>query len=298
MFSNPRGGALKAARGLRKIGEIDRQSIGDLEIEYWRAGAGSKTIVFIHGNSAGKEVFHHQFATLSRQGYSLLAIDLPGHGGSSDSKSPERDYNFPAFALLVKRLLAALNIETPLLVGWSLGGHVVIEMAGRGFDIAGAMIFGSPPVGPGLGEDFERAFLPSEAMAVTLKENPSSDDLATYVNGLYGSLNPRPEAFARLAERMDGAVRSHMGAHWAAGDEGCHQKTVVAGWDKPICVIHGDEDVFASGDYIVNLKWRNLWRNEVIRMEGVGHAPFVETPDRFNSILSAFSADVFAGPRT
>jgi len=293
LFNKTKGGVSKATRPLRVVGDIGRHSIGDLEIEFWRAGTDPKTVVFIHGNSAGKEVFHHQFPALLRAGYSVLAIDLPGHGGSSDSKTPERDYNFPAFALLVKRLLTALKIETPLLVGWSLGGHVVIEMAGRGFECAGAMIFGTPPVGPGLGEDFATAFLPSEAMAVTLKENPSPKDLQTYIAGLYGSLTPTPEAFVRLAERMDGAVRSQMGAHWAAGDEGCHQKTVVAGTDCPFCVVHGEDDVFVSGDYLKSLFWRHLWRDEIIVMPDVGHAPFLEAPDTFNTLLLDFCKDCF-----
>lgn len=294
LFNRSHAAAAKAARSLRAVGDVDRIAVNGLEIEYWRHQRGPDTIVFIHGNSAGKEVFHSQFDALAEQDYSLLAIDLPGHGGSTNSRSPQADYNFPAFALVIKRLLSALKIESPLLVGWSLGGHVVIEMAGRGFDLAGAMIFGAPPVGPGLGEDFERAFLKSEAMAVTLKEAPSARELKLYVRGLYGSLAAPPDAFLRLAERMDGAVRSCMGAHWATGDEGCHQKTVAAGWEKPLCVLHGERDVFVSGDYLRDVAWRNLWGGEIIRIPGVGHAPFVEAPEHFNEILSHFASDVFA----
>lgn len=293
LFNTGRSNAAKAARSLRAVGEIGRMPVNGLEVEYWRYRRGPRTIVFLHGNSAGKEVFHRQFDAFAKKDYSLLAIDLPGHGGSSDSKSPEADYCFPAFALLIKRLLAGLGITSPLLVGWSLGGHVVIEMAGRGFDLAGAMIFGTPPVGPGFA-DFEKAFLPSEAMAVTLKEAPTAQELNRYVKGLYGSLEDVPDAFIKLAERMDGAVRSHMGAHWAKGDEGCHQKTIVAGWEKPLCVLHGEMDEFVSGDYLGALAWRNLWSGEIIRLPTAGHAPFVETPDRFNELLSAFAGDVFS----
>lgn len=294
LFKNAKDSAAKAARPLRAHGKTDRTTIGELEIEYWHAQSGEHTIVFVHGNSAGKEVFFKQFEALSSKGYSLLSIDLPGHGGSSDSKTPEQDYNFPAFAILLKKLLADLGIQNPLMVGWSLGGHVVIEMAGRGFHLAGAMIFGTPPVGPGMGADFQRAFLPTEAMAVTLNPSPSSDELNAYIKGLYGSYSPS-DAFVRLAKRMDGAVRGHMGAHWATGDEGCHQRTVVAGWEKPLAVLHGDEDQFVNGQYLDALAWRNLWRGDVIHLPGVGHAPFIERPEEFNALLSDFAADVFAG---
>lgn len=179
-----------------------------------------------------------------------------------------------------------------LCVGWSLGGHVVIEMAGRGFDMAGAMIFGTPPMGPGLGPDFEKGFRKTAAMAVTLNPSPTKEELATYVKGLYGSFSP-PLSFTRLAERMDGAVRAHMGAHWAAGDHGCHQKTVVAGWNKPLAVLHGDDDEFVSGGYLEGLTFRNLWRDQVHHLQGVGHAPFVERPEEFNRLITEFARDVF-----
>jgi pimeloyl-ACP methyl ester carboxylesterase len=266
--------------------------IGDLSIAYLRRPASRKTILFLHGNSAGKRAFYKQFSGLADTDYTLIALDLPGHGGSSNSSRPEQDYNFPAFALLVKRFCDALSVEMPLVVGWSLGGHVVIEMAGRGFDLSGAMIFGTPPIATGL-SDFETAFRPSEAMAVTLNPSPTEAQLNIYVQGLYGTLDPIPQTFREDAVRMDGAVRDHMGAHWASGEHGCHQRTVVAGWDKPICVIHGEDDVFVSTDYMDALTWRNLWGGQINKFAKVGHAPFVESPERFNIVLRDFADEVF-----
>lgn len=267
-------------------------NIGDLRIAYNLVRGTNDAIVFIHGNSAGKDVFKGQMKALGDQGYTVLAVDLPGHGESTDSVSPEQDYNFPAFALLIKKILDAVEIKSPLVVGWSLGGHVVLEMAGRGFDMRGAMIFGTPPLGPGMA-DFEAAFIPSKAMAVTLKADRTEEDISTYLSGLYGTLSPVPAALHKLASRIDPSLAAHMGAHWASGEEGCHQKTVAAGWQNPICIIHGEQDVFASLDFIKNVKWGNLWRGGVQVMKGVGHAPFIEVPDKFNTVLSDFAQDVF-----
>ncbi|WP_026942739.1 alpha/beta fold hydrolase [Hellea balneolensis] len=268
--------------------------IGTLNVAFNYITRSKNTIIFIHGNSAAKDVFEGQLKFFSEKGYSVLSIDLPGHGESSNSHDPEVDYNFPAFALLVKKVQDALGITSPLIVGWSLGGHIAIEMAGRGFDLSGAMIFGTPPIGPGL-DDFESAFIPSAAMAVTLKEDRSEEDVKTYVSGLYGSLTPLPDTYLDLAARTDPAMGAHVGAHWSSGEQGCHQKTVVAGWQKPFCVIHGDQDAFASQAFIQNVRWGNLWQEKVIVMEGVGHAPFIEVPEKFNEILSEFANNVFSG---
>lgn len=271
-------------------GEI---AIGNLKIAYLRRLATEKTILFLHGNSSGKRAFHKQFSGLTDTDYTLIALDLPGHGDSSDSSQPEEDYNFPAFALLIKRFCQALNITSPLVVGWSLGGHVVIEMAGRGFDMTGAVICGTPPIATGL-SDFEKAFLPSEAMAVTLNPEPSEAETHIYVQGLYGSLDPIPQAHRDDATRMDGAVRANMGAHWGSGDYGCHQRIVVAGWERPLCVIHGTDDVFVSEEYLDSIIWRNLWRDKIQKFHGIGHAPFLETPETFNTLLREFAEEVFS----
>jgi len=281
-----------ALAAYRKVGGVLRRNVDGLGIDCWYMESGMQTILFLHGNSAGKEVFFRQFEALADSGYSLLALDLPGHGGSSDSSNPERDYSIPALALTIRRLLEDLGIERPLVVGWSLGGHIAIEMAGRGFDLAGLMIFGTPPMGPG-GTEFERAFVPSEAMQITLKAERTPLDLEVYLRGLYGRLERIPEAFVALARRADGRCPACIGAHWSSGTEGCHQRTVVLGWERPVCLLHGDEDVFVSRDYLNSLPEAGLWSKSLIVLPEVGHAPFLEATEVFNEILASFARSAF-----
>lgn len=264
-----------------------------INIAYRQIINSPKTIVFLHGNSAGKEVFSQQFEALSSSSYSLIAIDFPGHGDSDHSTDVDRHYNFPALALIVKKVLEQLNVENPIVVGWSLGGHVAIEMAGRGFPMAGIMIFGTPPLGPGL-QEYEAAFLPSEAMQVTLKEERTEADVLTYMKGLYGTATQIPEQFMQLAQKVDPRMPAKVGEHWGAGDHGCHQQTVICGWQGPICILHGLKDQFVSNKYMSALPQDNLWDGGLIEMPDVGHAPFWEAPETFNLILLEFAESVFA----
>ena len=282
----------RSGRPLRHEGKANRISIGDLHLSVWRTGSAPHTIVFIHGNSACKEVFYEQFDALSRTGYSLVAIDLPGHGCSADAPHPEKTYTISGYALILKKLLDQLELHRPLVVGWSLGGHIAIEMAGRGVDLAGLALCGTPPAGPGL-EEMSAAFTTDPAMAVTMEENPSQDELNLYTESLYACLPEIPQHFLNAASRTDGRARRIMGENWARGLEGCHQKTVIAGWERPICVMHGAQENFFTLNYLENLTWRNLWRGQINTIAEAGHAPFIERPQCYNALLADFAQDVF-----
>src|ERR1700754_647042 len=104
-------------------------------------------VLMLHGNSFCREVFRHQFAgRVAARGHRLIAMDFPGHGQSSDALDPMRTYTRPGLADAAVEVLQKLEIEEAVIVGWSLGGHVAIEMIARFPALRGLMIVGSPPV--------------------------------------------------------------------------------------------------------------------------------------------------------
>ena len=290
--SKPENLIKKRAKPFRRIGTEHVLQVDGVEISVWEVQGEKPPLIFVHGNSACKEVFHHQVSAFAKNGHAIAAIDLPGHGASANAVMPETQYTIPGYALIIKKVLDKLSLSRPLLIGWSLGGHIAIEMIGRGFDAAGALIVGTPPAGPGMA-DFEHALLPSPFMSVTMNEHASEDDIRLYTQNLYGALDPIPELFFDAGLRTDGRARRIMGAHWAQGEEGCHQRTVAAGTDRPICLVHGMDDPFISYNYLKSVEWRSLWSGKFFELEGVGHAAFIEAPNKFNEILSAFSKGVF-----
>jgi len=264
---------------------------GDEDIVFWEVTMGPKWLVFIHGNSACKEVFYHQVNHFANIGYSILAIDLPGHGCSKNASVPQNLYTIPGYASTVIRLLDKRGVTTPTIVGWSLGGHIAIEIIARGFRTAGVSICGTPPIGLGLA-DFTEAFIPSVEAQVTSQNRVSENEIIGYVDALYGSLNLIPKLFVDMAFRCDGVARETMGMDWATAKSGHCQKTVVATSDIPIQVIHGNDDVFVNIEFIKNLAWNKLHNDKVVIIDKVGHAPFLEKPITFNEHLSAFLTDI------
>lgn len=275
------------------FGETGVARVMDTDCAYWRAGSGDETLVMIHGNSACKEVFYHQMKAVGATGMSCLAIDLPGHGSSSNAHDPSSQYTISGYALIIKRILDALGVQNPVVLGWSLGGHIALEMAGRGFNLAGLMITGTPPCGPGPAEVMQ-AFLPVEAGAVTMAQSPSDAELQAYARAVYGTLAPLPEFFVNAARRTDGVARATMGADILTGEQGCHQRTVAAGWKNPIAIGHGKLDPFISFPYLQNVKVGNLFDGEIHVFEHSGHAPFLEDPEAFNAYVERFLKAVYA----
>jgi len=251
-------------------------------------GGGDKPpVLLIHGNSACKEIFARQFESPLAQHYRFVAFDLPGHGASSDATDPEATYCMTGYADVALALLAHLKIGRCAVFGWSLGGHIGIEMLSRDVDIAGLAITGTPPIGHNP-EDFAAGFKPVEHMDLTGKEQFTEADAIAYARETAGSSAPFLEAAVR---RTDGRARRLMLAAAMAG-RGADQRRVVETNPTPLAVITGADEPFVDNRFLERLAYRNLWDGRVHVLERTGHAPFWERPDAFNTLFARFLGDV------
>ncbi len=267
-----------------------------LTLSYQHQGNSDKTIVMLHGNSACKQVFAKQFEFFNGSQFSLLAFDLPGHGNSDNAHLAETQYTIPGYAHIIDQALAALEVKNYIVLGWSLGGNIALEMAGcdltkANTDFKGMMIFGAPPVGPGV-ENLEKAYLPATFESAVGDKTAPGDQIDSFVQTIYGTLKPVPEQFYKCAHRTEGKAREIMVNHWMAATSGHNQYNTASKWKKPICVIHGNLDPFAALDYLKETPWCNLWQNQILELPNCGHAPFIEDPRAFNSILDNFAANI------
>ena len=132
-------------------------------ISYMQSEGEGEPIVFIHNNSASKGVFQKQFEKLGQK-YKMIALDLPGHGESSNSDSPEKTYSFPGYAKVVTEVVEGIGLDKAVFCGWSLGGHVGIEILNQRPDlVSGLMITGTPPI-PLTPEGMAMGFQPFEGI--------------------------------------------------------------------------------------------------------------------------------------
>jgi len=103
-------------------------SPGGVHIQYRVYGRGEPLVVLIHGWSCDSNYWAAQVADLKTR-YTVVTVDLAGHGGSGANRS---DWSMPAFAADVAAVVEALKDHPQVvLVGHSMGGPVAVEAARR-----------------------------------------------------------------------------------------------------------------------------------------------------------------------
>jgi 3-oxoadipate enol-lactonase len=96
----------------------------DLSIHYLERGHG-EPILLIHGLGSSGADWAFQVAALEHR-FRIIIPDLPGSG---HSPPPGSEYTIGGFAAALWKLMDHLNIATPNIIGFSLGGAVALEMA-------------------------------------------------------------------------------------------------------------------------------------------------------------------------
>jgi pimeloyl-ACP methyl ester carboxylesterase len=252
-------------------------------------GQGSLPLVLIHGNSTCRDVFRHQLAGRLAENHRLIAFDLPGHGQSGDAPDPARTYTRPGLAEAVVELLESLSVTEAVVLGWSLGGHIGIEMVPRFAGMRGLMVIGTPPVARnGMAEGFQR----SPHMQLGGQEHLSETDIGVFVHAIFGK---SAEPFMHKAvARADSRFRKTLFEAARAG-LGVDQRQIVETSQISLAVVNGSADRFVKLDYLDTLGYANLWEGHCHRLAGLGHAPFWEGPGDFDPILERFLQDVESG---
>lgn len=252
----------------------------------WERSGHGPALLFVHGNSASKAAFRDLIGEPALAGRRIVSIDLPGSGESANAG--DEQYTIPAFACTLIEAADRLSLNRPIVLGWSLGGHIALEAVGQRPDVLRALVLtGTPPCGPGAGELAE-TFHAGELAQVVSAESPPPELLDAYVRALYGKSRPIPGELFEAAKRCHGRMRRLFAEHWLSGIEGVPQRRVISRWPGAIAAIQGDEEPFFDPALLNTLNWRNLWRGESQYVRGAGHAPFFERPDRYAALLAEF----------
>jgi len=262
------------------------QYIDQDKISYCDQGESDATVILLHGNSLAAESFKAQFTDTELSPMRLLAIDLPGHGHSSPAADPEHTYNLFTFRDIVIEIIQKLNIGPFVFAGHSLGGHVAMECLPFLSGCRGVFLWGAPPVKLPL--DTSVLYKPSQEVGLLFTrdlDQSSVDALASLL-----ACKDHQRVVAAMIAATDPAFRQFLPASLAEGKVS-DEYQLLCDSKLPVALIQGKHDALINLAYLQQLQLPHLWRDEVVIIDDACHAPQLETPREFNSLLKEFVID-------
>jgi len=240
--------------------------------------AADKAIIFVHGNSLNLHSFKHQLNSPALEAYRLVALDLPGHGDSFRNTS----YNVPEFSALLSSFVSELNITDYILVGHSLGGHVVLESLDS-LTPSGVMIIGTPPVTIPLQAGM---FHPHPAMELLYKGNLSDGEVLQILRA-FDSTRELTSNDITLFRKTDPAFAG-LFAEGLSQSLFKDEVKLMEKYTGKKSVVLGESDPLVGREYIE----MNTQPGELVIIPG-GHSVHSENPAAFNKHLFDFAQQCF-----
>ena len=211
-------------------------------------------LLLLHGSGASRRYLTCSSKAGLAERHRVLAMDLPGHGESSDARDPSRDYTITGLADCVASVLEQPGIGRVAVFGWSLGGHIAIELMHRHPTIAGLILTGTPPVSHG-----RSACCAASTPTGTCSSPPRSDtprDVERYAQLCYG--NAVEGWMLDDVRRTDGRIRPTFSCSMMRGD-GVDQRRTIEESLVPIALVNGEHDPIIKLSYVSSLTIPTLW---------------------------------------
>lgn len=265
-------------------------AVGTQRIAVYESSGNGPPVLLVHGNSSSSQVWRQTLDGDLGRKYRIVALDLPGHGASADASATDRDavYSIPGYAAVIEGVAEQLSLQRAVCVGWSLGGHAVLEASAALPHAAGFMVFGTPPLPYPPAPDFGGAFL---SVGLGFVQDWTPEQALEYVETLLAPGAAVPDFMLQDALRTDGHARSSVAA--SIGTIGyADEVNIVDALPRPFAMLHGESDQLVSLAYLQALADAipKLWFGQVHVVTGAGHALQWEQPARFNALLEAFVA--------
>ena len=249
-------------------------------------------ILFIHGFSQCSLAWSRQMSSDLARDYRLVAMDMRGHGTSEKPRAGYDDAR--VWADDVAAAIRALDLDRPVLSGWSYGPLVILDYVRHYGEAAiGGIQFVSGITK--LGSEAATAVLTPEFLA--LVPGFFSGDVEESVRSLDSLLRlcftSEPPA-AELSLMLGYNVSVPPFVRQALLSRAFDNDDLLPTLRSPLLLTHGADDACVRTT-VVEQHRALVPHAEVDIMPGAGHAPFWDYAATFNKRLASFCEEVSRG---
>jgi pyruvate dehydrogenase E2 component (dihydrolipoamide acetyltransferase) len=252
---------------------------GTYRLRYLDIGRGDgPPIVLIHGFGADLNTWMFTQPALAER-HRTIALDLPGHGGST--KQLDKAFDAAGFAADIDRAFAALGIDRVHLVGHSMGGGIALAFATSQPERVASLTLIAPA---GLGAEINTGFI--DGFIQLQRRREAGEVLGQLVHDPNLVSRAMVEDVLRY-KRLDGvtAALTAIGVAWFADGR---QKLDLAGdlatLKIPVQIIWGRED------RIIPVAHAEALAGKVPMhiLDRTGHLPHMEKAAEVNRLIARF----------
>jgi len=242
----------------------------------------SPALVLLHGGSAHAHWWDHIAPRLAHQ-YRVLAIDLRGHGDSSWVRPPA--YDISDYISDLFGLFRVATVDSPILVGHSLGGLVALAAAANASLCASALVLCD--IGASLAVNRYNRLL--RALGPPIFKN--TRDLHSRFHLLGGPTHAPPSLIRHIA--IKSVTADTAGSLRLKGDRATLNHTPIdltqslGRLNCPTLIMRGEESRTLSRARMEKTL-RSCPAAATIEIPRAGHHLFLDEPDTFVNALLAF----------
>ena len=246
-------------------------SIDGTAIAFETQGSELPALVLVHGWSCDRSYWEGQYAPLSAHAQ-VVVVDLAGHG---DSDTARHHFTIASFGEDVAAVVRALDVESVILVGHSMGGDVILEAARQIRDRVRGLVWV---------DTYDQLEHLQTAERVRERMAPFREDFVNATRAFVRKLFPL-SADATLVDRVATDMSSAplhvaLGALEAAMNHGRRVPGLLQQLGLPLVAINPG----TPATDVSSLRRHGI---EVTLIPGVGHFPMMEAPLEFNRRLLA-----------
>ena len=245
-------------------------------------------ILFIHGFSQSYLSWNKQYTSDLANNFSLVTFDLRGHGSSEKPINPKAYQSPELWANDVSNIINALDLKKPILVGWSWAGFIIMNYIRyygidniSGINLVGANTSLLGPIPPPPSLPGENKMWMQQLISNNIEDNLSGVKYFVDLMVAKKLSNPDRENNIILNMLTPPYVRKAM-LGYPKDNSDLIEKISV-----PVLISHGTNDRIVNYPDVVKVA-NALTNSELSTYIDTGHAPFMESPKRFNKELSSF----------